>query len=82
MVVDDTRRWVAVLVSADTLVTALLSIAVAGCGDGRSGDPFVRVDSAGVTLVANSEPDWEVGEAWRVSEEPRVNIGTDAPMSV
>jgi hypothetical protein len=32
-------------------------------------------DSAGVTIVENTGPTWQEGEAWSVSQEPRVDIG-------
>jgi hypothetical protein len=50
-----------------------LSIACAEANP-RALAPVVR-DSAGVTIIENSAPAWQQGEAWRVAPEPRVDIG-------
>jgi hypothetical protein len=40
----------------------------------------VVVDSAGVEIVTSVAPAWEVGEEWRVAEQPLLEIGmTDGP---
>jgi len=55
------------------LALALISI---GCTEGpppRSG-AVVR-DSAGVGIVENDAPAWGAGEAWRISDTPRLRIG-------
>lgn len=58
------------------VVGILLVTVQAACdaGDGSSG-PVVR-DSAGVTIVENSEPQWSDALAWRIVGVPTLDIGT------
>jgi hypothetical protein len=57
------------------VVAVLVPLALWGCGrDARPAGPIVR-DSAGVTIVENSDPQWAEGEGWRVSAEPSLDIG-------
>ncbi|NNL31113.1 MAG: hypothetical protein HKO77_08830, partial [Gemmatimonadetes bacterium] len=49
---------------------------VTACGDGAQSAPTSTLtDSAGVTIVQNSDPAPEARMAWAVSAEPRVDIG-------
>jgi len=53
------------------IIAPLLLIA---CGESTAAEPVVR-DSAGITIVENSDPLWGDGEAWRLSEKPVLEIG-------
>jgi hypothetical protein len=58
-----------------THFTLLLPLVIACTdADSRAAAPAVR-DSSGVTIVENSVPLWLDGEAWRVPQVPRVDIG-------
>jgi len=55
-------------------VVILLS---AACGRGGAVDSgFVMRDSAGIVIVENARPAWQPGEAWRLSDEPVLQIGS------
>jgi len=55
------------------LALALVSIACTEAAPPRSG-AVVR-DSAGVEIAENDAPAWGTGEAWRISDTPRLRIG-------
>jgi hypothetical protein len=59
---------------------AISALAVAaiicGCaGEGPDRNSFTTRDSAGIHIVENAAPVWGEGEAWRLSEQPLVDIG-------
>ena len=58
------------------LHSLLVIITFAACGSdtGRGPDTIVR-DSGGVRIVENTTALWQPGQAWRLSEEPVVDIG-------
>jgi len=55
----------------------LLSLSLPGCADSANGGPAAAGarDSAGITIVENTEPAWTAGEAWTVSAEPVLAMG-------
>jgi len=57
-------------------VLAALALSIAACDAGSRGafGPTVR-DSAGVQIVENSEYAWQEGQAWRLADEPLLDIG-------
>jgi hypothetical protein len=56
----------------------LLSVVACDAALGERGTaPLVR-DSAGITIVENTAPAWTAAEAWRISPEPVLRIGTMA----
>jgi hypothetical protein len=61
-----------------TRLTPLLFLLCAACGtDSRPGEVAVAGrDSAGVRIVENHAPAWAEGEAWTVSTEPSLTIGS------
>lgn len=47
-----------------------------GCDDGPTARPLTtRADSAGIAIVTSTGPSWRLGEGWRVTPEPLVQIG-------
>ena len=44
-------------------------------GDGPNRDSFTARDSVGIHIVENTAPAWGVADAWRLSEQPLVDIG-------
>ena len=60
-------------------VPALLALATTACGAAaRDADSAAAViDSAGVQIVDNKSPLWQVGEEWVLSAEPVVDIGME-----
>jgi hypothetical protein len=54
----------------------IAAAAFVGCGGSDSPGPsVVRSDSAGVEIVENHAAAWDQGEAWRLGEQPTVQIG-------
>lgn len=61
-------------------VLALLALLPACSSGGDAAATLAARDSAGITIVENAAPLWEQGNAWRVSEQPRLQIGqADGP---
>ena len=59
-----------------TALTSLLILCFSSCIGPSSGDGGPAVtDSAGVQIVLNKGPVWEVGGEWKVSSVPQVQIG-------
>lgn len=55
---------------------ALSLLPVAGCSSGSTSAPSHTVtDSAGIEVVHSVRPAWTPGTAWRVTPEPRLEIG-------
>ena len=54
-------------------IAGLLAVGCGGSGVTRSG--VTRSDSAGVEIVQNDAPAWAEGAGWRLSAEPRLEIG-------
>lgn len=49
---------------------------LAACGGGAAaGTLATRTDSAGITIVTNTDASWREGEGWRIGETPLVQIG-------
>lgn len=63
-----------VLALAPFLTILTLSVAACDAGFGTASGSTVR-DSAGVQIVENSEYAWPDGRGWRLSDEPRLDIG-------
>jgi hypothetical protein len=64
------------------LVTAALILTAVGCkGNGARHDAgYVERESAGITIVENTQSAWAAGGGWRIAPEPRQTIGTtDGP---
>lgn len=59
------------------VAVAAVALLSAACGDpgGTDSSPFERTDSAGVTVVRNGAPEWDVSAKWTVSAEPSLDIG-------
>jgi hypothetical protein len=57
-------------------LTLLLTLAAAACeaGPASHSGPEVK-DSAGVTIVESSGPQWPAGGGWRLAETPTLDIG-------
>ncbi len=52
------------------------SLVLAGCEGAAAAHHTSTVrDSSGVTIVENSDPVWSEGEAWRLADQPTVDIG-------
>lgn len=49
---------------------------LAGCGGtAAAGALATRVDSAGVTIITNTDASWRAGDGWQISAEPVLEIG-------
>jgi hypothetical protein len=62
-------------------LTLLLPLAACG-GSAAAGTLATRADSAGITIVTNTDASWREGEGWQIDAEPRLEIGptdTDDP---
>jgi hypothetical protein len=57
-------------------VTLAWLLVASGCGDGEPAPTFVTRDSAGITIVESSAPEWGEEEGWRVAARPLVTIGS------
>jgi hypothetical protein len=60
-----------------SLILASTALLASACGsaDGNDRDAFTVRDSAGVRIAESAAPAWRDGEAWRLSEEPVLEIG-------
>jgi hypothetical protein len=58
---------------------ALAVISAVGCGgvEHEPTEAWMVRDSAGVRVVENLQPGWGTGEAWRVADEPLLEIGVE-----
>jgi hypothetical protein len=56
-------------------IRLILSSTLFACSEGRVDAGVTVRDSAGVTIVENTEPLWAEGEGWRLSAEPALTIG-------
>ena len=54
-------------------ILAMAAMAVAGCESARVSTNTSR-DSLGVTIVESVAPLWDAGEAWRIEEEPILDL--------
>lgn len=61
------------LKAISSLTVAVLICACSGDGAGRGS--FSTRDSAGIHIAENAAPAWSESEAWRLSEQPVVDIG-------
>jgi hypothetical protein len=62
-------------------LTLLLPLAACGTG-AAAGTLATRADSAGITIVTNTDASWREGDGWQIDAEPRLEIGptdTDDP---
>ncbi len=62
-------------------LTILLPLAACG-GSAAAGALATRADSAGITIVTNTDASWREGDGWQIDAEPRLEIGptdTDDP---
>ena len=60
------------------IVPIALLAASAGCAEAEPDtEAFARRDSAGIEIVYSDKPAWTEGEAWKLSSEPILDIGTD-----
>lgn len=50
----------------------------AACEAPAVNSDFVQTDSAGITVIESSQPEWEEGGGWTVAAEPELAIGADA----
>jgi hypothetical protein len=58
-------------------LTILLSLAVMACDNGTLATTSFEVrDSSGVRIITNHDYQWPEGEGWRLSDQPRLDIGT------
>jgi hypothetical protein len=60
----------------------VFAAALSACGSAGSGDrdAFTVRDSAGVRIAESVAPTWRAGEAWRLSDEPVLEVGmVDGP---
>jgi hypothetical protein len=62
---------------APPLLALTAACAVACGGEPGPADTRTAQDSAGVRLVENLQPAWGPGEAWRVADEPVLEIGVE-----
>ncbi len=54
----------------------LLLLPLAACSTGAAaGTLATRADSAGITIVTNTDPSWRPNDGWQISVEPLVHIG-------
>jgi hypothetical protein len=60
---------------ARALIAFVTAAAAAGCSAGEGGAAFTQRDSAGVTIVENLRAAWSPEQAWRLSDEPALDIG-------
>ncbi len=59
-----------------TAYLTLLLPLLAGCGgSAAAGSLATRADSAGITIVTNTDASWREGEGWRIDPQPLVQIG-------
>lgn len=66
------------------LAGSLLLVAIAGCDSSTRlpADPAGRLDSAGITIIADTAPVWAAGHGWMVGESALVDIGAvEAPQT-
>ena len=62
--------------SPRVVTVAILVLTGQACGEAAEPPSAAAIrDSAGVTIVENEHPRWTVGEAWRISPEPALDIG-------
>jgi hypothetical protein len=68
----------ATMLRADAIATMLVAACVlAGCSGGDEASPSaIGRDSANIKIVDNTAPSWREGEAWTVSAEPTLDIGS------
>jgi hypothetical protein len=58
-------------------VLSVATVLTSACQDGPSSAITSSVtDSAGIQVVSNTAPLWQAGQAWRLSEQPALDIGT------
>jgi 6-bladed beta-propeller protein len=64
------------VIAARALVVGLITVAVVGCAERRSGRGGSHVrDSAGVKVIENESPAWRPEEAWRLGDVPLREFG-------
>lgn len=57
-------------------ISAVGLMLLAGCGGtAAAGALATRVDSAGVTIITNTDASWRAGDGWQISAEPVLEIG-------
>lgn len=62
-------------------LTLILPLTACG-GSAAAGSLATRTDSAGITIVTNTDASWREGDGWQIDAEPRLEIGptdTDDP---
>lgn len=57
------------------MLAVLASTASAGCGGGNTISSALVTDSAGITIITNTDAMWTAANAWRLSDAPTVDIG-------
>lgn len=57
------------------LLTGIVLVAIAACGDGRSTAFSTSTDSAGVRIVTSTAPVWGATGGWQVDTTPLLSIG-------
>jgi hypothetical protein len=64
------------MTGAKTISALTAAALICACsGDAPERDRFSTRDSAGIHIVENTAPAWSEGDAWRLSEQPLVDIG-------
>src|SRR5690606_1043772 len=71
---DDLSSDFGALMRRSVYLTLLVPLTACG-GSAAAGALATRADSAGITIVTNTDASWREGDGWQIDAEPRLEIG-------